>query len=229
MHGAQPVWMIAPRLVVGVGAISLLVLLAGCSNPSGTAASGSAVPSSSSSAAGSSSASALTGSAAPPSSTGTGTAHSPATASKGSPAASRSALGAVFCRTPPKQGVYSPDRLILLKACQSVTGIVVEVHPPSPDGDHTFNLRLDAAFASLENAKNVAEGGLHIEIVPPDQPGCVKGQTVFAGGQNLGPCSGADIPLPRVGQHIQVTGAYVQDTGNGWNELHPIWQLQLLP
>jgi hypothetical protein len=81
----------------------------------------------------------------------------------------------------------------------------------------------------LLNEKNVQEGGLHIEIVPADQPGCRKGDPIehpqVAG---LGRCSGRHIPLPSAGQRVRVVGAYVTDTNNGWREIHPVWKLIVL-
>lgn len=125
------------------------------------------------------------------------------------------------------RGVHGPDRLKVVNPCVTITGVVAEVHTDNPDGDRTFNLRLDAAYASMENDVNRREGGLHVEIVPADQPGCVPGQPVHHGDvKGLGTCSGADVPTPSVGQHVTVTGAYVYDGSNGWYELHPTWALR---
>jgi hypothetical protein len=44
------------------------------------------------------------------------------------------------------------------------------------------------------------------------------------------PCSGfhPQITIPGVGDRVRVTGAYVTDRDNGWNEIHPVMRIELL-
>jgi len=93
------------------------------------------------------------------------------------------------------------------------------------------------AFLSTRQAKvepasldeNVKRGGLHIEIVPADQPGCHKGELlVNPNVPGLGRCSGRFIPLPRTGQHVRAVGAYVLDTNHDWREIHPAWKVTVV-
>lgn len=91
----------------------------------------------------------------------------------------------------------------MVDPCKTVSGTVASIRKES-DRDFHINLRLDSAYSYLINSKNVANehGDLVVEVIPMD----------------------ADkVPVPVVGQHITVTGAYVNDTVHGWMEIHPAW------
>src|SRR5207249_3543152 len=70
-----------------------------------------------------------------------------------------------------------PQRLEVVDACRTVTGVVTVVRG-EPDGDSHFDLRPDPPFAALVNDYNISEqgGALVVEIVPADKPGCTVGQ-----------------------------------------------------
>jgi hypothetical protein len=130
----------------------------------------------------------------------------------------------------PLTGVHHPDRLKLIAPCRAIVGTVKGPSVSKDDDDETFNLAPDPAYAPLLNENNVKEGGLHIEIVPADQPGCRKGQLlVNPYVPDLGRCSGNHIPLPKAGQHVRAVGAYVLDTNNAWREIHPAWKVTVMP
>ncbi len=135
------------------------------------------------------------------------------------------------CRLDPHAGVHDPDRLTVLAPCVEIVGTVTKVPKLPLDGDHTFNLRPDPAYDSMMNADNRANDGLHVEIVPMDQPGCTPGKPITkpAGYNNLGVCSGAAVPTPAVGARVRVTGPWVFDRWAGPNEIHPAWKIDVLP
>jgi hypothetical protein len=135
------------------------------------------------------------------------------------------------CQSDPLAGVHDPDRLTVLQKCATFVGTVSRAPALNPsDGDVTFNATPDPAYVSILNAANRAEGGLHLEIVPRDQPGCTPGQPVTVGStNNLGNCSGLDVVFPPLGAHVRVTGTWVLDTSNNWNEIHPVWKVEILP
>jgi hypothetical protein len=128
----------------------------------------------------------------------------------------------------PLANVYHPDRLQLIAACKTATGVIRSITHES-DGDYHFDLQLDPAYANLINTGNVSNqhGWLVAEIVPADEPGCTPGQPPkpVSGTYNYGYCTGADITTPPIGTHVSVTGPYVLDQNHGWMEIHPVWRI----
>ncbi len=106
-------------------------------------------------------------------------------------------------------GVHDPERLQVLKPCLTVTGVVTEIST-SDDGDLTFRLRLNSSYIWTLNDVNRSRlrGYLQVEIIPVDQ--------------DL-------VAAPAIGDRVSVTGAYVTDTVHGWNEIHPVWQIDFVP
>jgi hypothetical protein len=116
--------------------------------------------------------------------------------------------------------VYSPERLGVIEACTAVAGRVVSVHR-AVDGD--LHIGLDPEQKSTLNLINVmhAQRRLIVEVVC-DHPS-VKNQAGPA-------CEGftSSITAPNIGDRIRVTGAYVTDRDNGWNEIHPVTRIETL-
>jgi len=121
----------------------------------------------------------------------------------------------------PLTNVWSPGRLKVLSNCKTVSGTVV-ASDVQADGDGHYYLRVYKQYAGLLNTANKAVHGgtLILEIVPADQPGCVKGHKV-----KDGVCTGAHLAKPKIGQHVTVTGPYVWDSYHKWNEIHPVWAI----
>jgi len=113
------------------------------------------------------------------------------------------------CRSSsPLEGVYNPWRLRVVANCITVTGRIARVARMA-DGDYHIDIQLDPPFANLINRRNVTRqhGALVSEVVPVDQAG---------------------IAAPHVGDHVEVTGAYVLDKLHGWMEIHPVWELKVI-
>ena len=112
--------------------------------------------------------------------------------------------------------VWEPKRLHVLDKCKTVTGLIVERNA-DPDGDEHMLLKLDTGQESLLVKKNYSrkDGNLVIEAI------CINHITRKAA---KGICRGYvnNVQLPRVGDHVKVTGSYVLDSHNGWTEIHPI-------
>ena len=131
------------------------------------------------------------------------------------------------CDKNPRAGVHGPDRLKVVSPCAVFQGTVTEAPVKNPDGDVSFQASPDPGYASFLNANNRREGGLHVEIVPRDQPGCTPGQPVHAGDvPDLGTCSGRDVVTPAIGAHVRIIGSWVLDRNNGWFEMHPVWSIR---
>jgi hypothetical protein len=115
----------------------------------------------------------------------------------------------------------------VLDPCATFQGTITKAPKKNPDdGDVSFNVAPDPGYESMLNAHNRSNGGLHIEIVPRDQPGCTPGQPVVVGNvPNLGICSGRDVADPALGAHVRIIGPWVFDRSNNWNEIHPTWSI----
>ncbi len=116
--------------------------------------------------------------------------------------------------------VWEPKRLQVLDKCKTVTGTIVEKNA-DPDGDEHMLLKLDAGQEDLLIKKNYTKkgGNLVIEAV------CINHITRKIA---KGVCNGYinHIQLPKVGDHVKVTGSYVVDSHNGWAEIHPISKVE---
>lgn len=132
------------------------------------------------------------------------------------------------CEQNPHDGVYGPDRLTVLKPCATFQGTVSQAPVKHNDGDVSFNVSPDPGYENMLNSTNQREGGLHMEIVPRDQPGCTPGQPVNPGAPYLGTCSGRALVAPPLGAHVRITGPWVLDIGNHWYEIHPVWSIRKL-
>ena len=125
-----------------------------------------------------------------------------------SSADTRPQAASTTCPSNPLAGVHDPTRLQVLKACATFVGTVTQTPRQFPDGDFAFSVAPDAAYTSMLNAKNRAEGSIHVEIIPFDL--------------------GVRVRPPPLHAHIRVTGAHVYDRWNGWNEMHPVWDIEIL-
>jgi len=112
--------------------------------------------------------------------------------------------------------VYNPTRLTVLKQCMTVTGTVEESNVDD-DGDQHFLVKLDPGQDQLLTKKNLKKknGDLVGEIVCANKAKLKKAKSTCADWTN-------PVPLPKVGAHVSVTGSFVTDTHNGWNEIHPV-------
>ena len=121
---------------------------------------------------------------------------------------------------------YHPARLVRIQDCIAVTGTVAVIRHEK-DGDLHILFKLDPAFPGLTNSVNDAkqQGDLVVE------PDCVGGPVTQA--DAIQPCTGVvpppGLPLVRVGAHLKFTGPYVTDTQHGWDEVHPLEKVELVP
>ena len=106
--------------------------------------------------------------------------------------------------------------------CKTVTG-VIEESSADKDGDQHMLLKLDNGQEDLLTKKNTKkkQGDLVIEAV------CANKVTLGKVGNT---CNGYinKIQIPKLGEHVKVTGSLVIDTHNGWAEIHPITKIEIL-
>ena len=110
--------------------------------------------------------------------------------------------------------VYDKERLQVLEPCTAVEGRVVSIHH-NQDGDVHIALDPDDKHVlNLINATHTRRT-LVVEIIcERAQPAC---------GSYRSP-----VPVPKAGDRVRVTGAYVTDRDNGWNEVHPVTRIDRL-
>jgi hypothetical protein len=125
------------------------------------------------------------------------------------------------CSDPYSTGshIYNPDRLVVYRDCQTVSGIVDRVIVEA-DGDYHIRLGLDTAYQNLTNSVNNSAqyGDLVLEIVcvnPVTQQDAVDACRNYVN----------HVTVPHEGEHIIATGPYVLDTNHGWTEIHPVYSL----
>jgi hypothetical protein len=117
--------------------------------------------------------------------------------------------------------IYNPDRLVVYRDCQTVSGIVDRVIVEA-DGDYHIRLGLDTLYQNLTNSVNNSDqyGDLVLEIVCANT---VTQQDAIDACQSYV----NHVMVPQEGQHIIATGPYVLDTGHGWTEIHPVYSLTI--
>ena len=117
--------------------------------------------------------------------------------------------------------VYEKERLEIIEPCTAVEGRVVFLHF-NADGD--VHIALDPDDHSVLNLVNAmhAHRQLPVEVI------CEHPATVP---KARAQCEGfrSSVTLPRVNDHVRVTGAYVTDADNGWNEIHPVTRIEIIP
>jgi len=116
--------------------------------------------------------------------------------------------------------VYEKDRLHVVEPCTTVEGGVVSVHR-NADGD--LHISLDPDNKAVLNLVNVFHGQrkLVVELIcdhPSAQPNSQDACRDFH----------PQVTVPKVGDRVRITGAYVTDRDNGWNELHPVTRVEIL-
>jgi len=116
--------------------------------------------------------------------------------------------------------VYNPKRLQVIDKCITVTGIIKESRPDT-DGDQHMLLDLDKGQEKLLTKKNLHKknGYLVIEAVCMNKVKDHKVGNTCKGYSN-------QVHIPKVGDHVKVTGSYVVDSHNGWAEIHPISRIE---
>ena len=131
---------------------------------------------------------------------------------------------------PPKEA-----RFTVIKQCVTVTGRVVWTHYFNNDGDANFDVVLDTPY------KNMLGPGSYPQVFASKYPGgpAIHAETVCQGPvtstskENVGACNGYNGPdfrsiLPKIGQHVMVTGRYLiemPEMPGGITELHPVYAI----
>ena len=103
------------------------------------------------------------------------------------------------------EGVWSPDRLLLLNPCQTITGKIDDSKLPqylADDGDVHNQFAPDKQYRKLLTDQQETYGNFVVELMARD---------------------GGHLPVPPVGPKLTLWGALVYDTGHAWAEIHPVY------
>ena len=116
--------------------------------------------------------------------------------------------------------VYDKERLKVVEECTAVEGRVVSLHRNS-DGD--LHIALDPQQKSVLNFLNVihGRGELVVEVVCEHTPAEANAKAACEGYR-------PQVTIPNVGDRVRITGSYVTDRDNGWNEVHPVTKIEIL-
>jgi hypothetical protein len=130
------------------------------------------------------------------------------------------------------------SRFTVIKQCVTVTGRVVWTHYFNSDGDANFNIVLDPPY------KNMLGPGSYSQIFASKYPGgpalhmeaVCQGPVTSLTKENVGACNGYNghdfnAELPKIGQHVMVTGRYLiemPEMPGGITELHPVYSIEIL-
>jgi len=133
---------------------------------------------------------------------------------------SGTALPASGCDASLWTHVYEKERLTVLEPCTSVEGRVVSTHAAA-DGD--LHIALDPDDKHVLNLVNATHGHreLVVEIVCDHTTTKTAPQAACVNYHSL-------VTAPKAGDRVRVTGAYVTDRDNGWNEVHPVSRIDVL-
>jgi hypothetical protein len=126
----------------------------------------------------------------------------------------------------------------VIKQCVTITGTIVWTNYFNEDGDANFNVILDPPY------KNMLGPGSYSIVFATKYPGgpAIHAETVCQGPvtsnstENVGACNGYNGPdfrpvLPKVGDHVMVTGRYLiqmPEMPGGITELHPVYDIKIL-
>ena len=123
------------------------------------------------------------------------------------------------------EGVWGgSSRLIMHDPCRRMVANIVQIEGPNADGDMDIWISPDPGYTALvgspqniENGRRYRFGGsFSIEPTPRD------GRTTDPDTGEEGP---PHLPLPNVGDKVDVWGAYVFDSSHGYYEIHPVFSI----
>jgi len=121
------------------------------------------------------------------------------------------------------------DRLRVISECVTVTGFIDPHHPPRPekDGDWHVRVLLDPPFTRMLNDRNLSGQFGDLVVEPVCSNPVTQRDTI-----EEGVCAGFNQQIYRpsmIGRHVQITGVYVTDMDHGWNEIHPVTSIIPIP
>ena len=125
------------------------------------------------------------------------------------------------------EGVWGgSSRLIVHDPCRRLVANVVEIEGPNPDGDMDLWLSPDPGYTALIGSPQNIENGRRFRF-----GGSMSAEPIPRDGRTTDPVTGEEgpprLPLPEVGDKVDMWGAYVFDSSHGTYEIHPIFSISI--
>lgn len=119
--------------------------------------------------------------------------------------------------------VYNSYRLAVHDSCMSVTGTVYTLIYEA-DGDIHIRLTVDTEYTYMLNASNYSGEDGRLVCEPICSTTCTQADAISS-------CASFTntVFIPAAGEYVRVTGNYVTDNDHGWNELHPVSSIVIIP
>lgn len=118
--------------------------------------------------------------------------------------------------------LYNSRRLRVYDSCLSITGVIKLIRAEK-DGDYHIQVKLDSSYSYMLNAKNMQRqaGFLVVEIICANQVTQKDAYMACFKYSN-------SIIVPKIGDYVKIWGPYITDLEHGWNEIHPVMEIQKL-
>src|SRR5215216_5021218 len=125
------------------------------------------------------------------------------------------------------EGVWGgSSRLIIHDPCRRMVADVVQIEGPNADGDMDIWISPDPGYTALVGSPQNIENGRRYRFGGSFsiEPGPRDGRTTDPYTGEEGP---PHLPLPNVGDKVDVWGAYVFDSSHGYYEIHPVFSISI--
>ena len=125
------------------------------------------------------------------------------------------------------EGVWGgSSRLIVHDPCRQMVANVVQIEGPNADGDMDLWLSPDPGYTALIGSPQNIENGRRFRF-----GGSFSAEPIPRDGRTTNPQTGEEgpprLPLPEVGDKVDMWGAYVFDSSHGTYEIHPIFLISI--
>jgi hypothetical protein len=114
------------------------------------------------------------------------------------------------------------SRLVVHDPCRHMVATVVDVEGPNADGDIDLWLSPDPGYTALIGSPQNVENGRRYRF-----GGSMSAEPGPRDGRTTDPVTGEEgpphLPLPNVGDKVDLWGAYVFDSSHGYYEIHPVF------
>src|SRR5215217_5991392 len=125
------------------------------------------------------------------------------------------------------EGVWGgSSRLVMHDPCRRMVADVVQIEGPNADGDMDIWISPDPGYTALVGSPQNIENGRRFRFGGSFsiEPGPRDGRTTDPYTGEEGP---PHLPLPNVGDKVDVWGAYVFDSSHGYYEIHPVFSIAI--